>query len=418
MNIAIIGAGITGLTAAYRLSQKGEMVTVFEKEGIAGGLSAGFKKENWHWSCENFFHHFFTSDVVAKKLIFDLGLSDKLFFTRPKTSIFYQNKISQFDSPFSVIKFPYLSYLEKIRTAGITAYLKSTSNWKNYEKTTAEEWLKKYYGQNPYRILWEPLLESKFGNEAQKISMSWFWARIKKRSARLGYLQGGFQTLIGELVKKIKDNQGKIILNSEIKKLTDINNNRNFNRIIVTTSSQSFLKMAPDLPRNYQTKLKKLKMFGAINLILILKEKFLTDGTYWLNINEPKFPFVAVVEHTNFVSPKYYDGYHILYVGGYYPQNHRFFKMSKQRILKEFLPYLQKINPFFDFQSHLVDSLLFGNLFAQPVVPIDYSKLIPLFQTPISNVYLANMQMVYPWDRGTNYAIELGEEIAKKAVLA
>jgi len=42
----------------------------------------------------------------------------------------------------------------------------------------------------------------------------------------------------------------------------------------------------------------------------------------------------------------------------------------------------------------------------------NYTQLIPKHKTPIKNVYIANLDMVYPWDRGTNYAIKMGEDIA------
>ncbi len=396
MRIAVVGGGITGLTAAYRLSQKGHQVTLLEKENYLGGLAAGFKKKNWHWSLENFFHHLFVSDQAAKNLITELGLSSKLFYRRPKTSIFLQNKISQFDSPFSLLRFHHLSFLERTKVGIIMTYLKGSHRWQQLEKMTAQVWLTQTMGEKPYRLLWQPLLRGKFGRLADQISMAWFWARIKKRSSKLGYFEGGFQILIEKLAQEIKANNGQIKLNQEIS-LEEIKDNK-FDKTIVTVSTQKFFKT--NLP----------PMLGAINLVLVLQEKFLTDGTYWLNINENGFPFIAVVEHTNFIDPQNYAGDHLLYVGGYYPQDHRYFKMTKKGVLKEFLPYLKKINP----QIKIKDSFLLINQFAQPVVPPNYRKIIPQMKTSIPNVYLANMQMVYPWDRGINYAIELGEKIVEE----
>jgi protoporphyrinogen oxidase len=399
MKIAIIGAGITGLTIGYRLSQKGHQVTLFEKEKFSGGLAAGFKKKNWDWHLEFFFHHLFTSDRHAKNLIKELGLEKKLIYLRPKTSIFKKGNIAQFDSPLSVLKFPFLSPLERLRTGLVTLFLKTFPDWKNFEKLKASLWLEKYYGQEAYRILWQPLLKSKFGDQASKISMAWFWARIKKRSARLGYLEGGFQTLVVRLEKEIKNKGGKISLHREIKDLNEI---RGFDKIIVTVPTSEFF---PEI--------KLPKMLGAINLILELKEKILEEDTYWLNINEEGFPFVAVVEHTNFIDKKHYSHHHLIYVGGYYPQNHPYFKMSKEQILKEFLPYLQKINSNFSLLS-IIHYQLSLNKFAQPVVSVNYSHIIPPHRTPLKDVFLANMQQVYPWDRGVNYAIELGNKIANE----
>jgi len=397
MRTAIIGAGITGLTAGYRLSKKNHQVTLFEKEKFSGGLAAGFKKKNWDWYLELFFHHLFTSDQQAKDLLKELGLEKELFYLRPKTSIFKKGKIFQFDSPVSVLKFPLIAPSERLRTGLITLFLKVSPYWQNFEKIKACDWLKKYYGQKTYQVLWQPLLKSKFGHQAKEVSMAWFWARIKKRSIRLGYLEGGFQILIDKLEEEIKNRGGEINLNQEIKSLDGI---KNFDKIIITAPTQKFFP-----------KTKVPKMLGAINLILVLDEQFLSDNTYWLNINEESFPFVAVVEQTNLIDKKHYGNNHLVYVGGYYPQNHRYFKMNKEKLLDEWLPYLQKINPNFN-QSSVISFQLLANLSAQPVIPTNYSQIIPPHQTSIKNVYLANMQQICPWDRGVNYAIGLGNKIA------
>lgn len=398
MKVAVVGGGIGGLTIGYYLSQNKQKVYIFEKEKSVGGLARGFKNRNWDWYLDYLFHHLFTSDQEAKDLIYQLGLGSQLFYLRPKTAIFYQGKISQFDSPLTLLTFPYLNFCQKIQAGLATGYLKLLNDWQKLERTTASEWLEKYYGKKAYQILWQPLLEGKFGNQAKNISAVWFWARIKKRSTKLGYLKGGFQVLVDKLAEKININGGKIVLGHEIRSLKELDN---FDKVVITVPTQKFFsnKFPP--------------MLGAINLILVLKEKFLTDGTYWLNINQQGFPFVAVVEHTNFVNLKYYAGAHILYIGGYYPQNHRYFKMSKEDILKEFLPYLKKINSNFNFKFSILDFQLSASAYAQPIVPVGYSKILADFKNSLpKNIYVANMQTIYPWDRGINYAIKQGQKTA------
>ncbi|HUW21267.1 MAG TPA: FAD-dependent oxidoreductase [Candidatus Bathyarchaeia archaeon] len=410
MEIAIIGAGICGLTAGLYLSQRNQKVTVFEKEKFAGGLAASYQYKNWNWPLEYFPHHLFTSDHEACKLIGELKLNDRLFFVRPKTSIYLRERLFQFDSPFSILKAPIFSWTEKARIGSSTFHLKATSSWQKLEKQTAFTWTERYYGKRVSELLWQPLLKSKFGCDASKISMSWLWARIKKRSIKLGYLRGGFNILLNELINHIKSNGGRVILNTEVTSLDNIA--RNFDKVIVTCPTDIFLKITNDLPNNYRRALKKLHLVGALNLLLILKKSFLRDGSYWLNINEREFPFVFVDEHTNFIGTQFYGNHRLLYVGGYYPQNHRYFKMEKKLILKEFLPFLKRINPEFKFDTDIIDIICHKSLCAQPVVSVNYAEMIPDHVTPIPNVYLANLQQIYPWDRGLNYSIELGRKIA------
>jgi len=407
MKVAIIGAGPTGLLVGLRLSQKGYKVTIFEKNKEIGGLAKTFKEKDWQWPLEEFYHHFFSSDKTFQKIINELGLKDKLLYLNPKTSILKNKEFLKFDTPLSVLKFPYFSFSEKIRFGIVTLYLKFSNNFPLFEKIKATDWLKKNYGKKVYKILWGPLLKSKFPIKTNHISLSWFWGRIKVRGKQLCYLKGSFKTLMKEMEKEIKKNKGKIITNYEIKNQSDL---KSFDKIIFTTPAYSLLKVfGKKLPKEYKKKIKKLEMLGAINLVLILKEKFLKDNTYWLNINEKNYPFVAVVEHTNFISKKYYNQKRILYIGGYYPQNHLYLKKNKNQILKEFLPYLKKINPSFK-KKDILNYYFFKSIYAQPLRIVNYPEIMPGFETPLKNVFLVNMQQVYPWDRGINYAFKFAEK--------
>jgi len=414
MKVAIVGGGICGLTSAYFLGNQGHQVSLFEKEKVLGGLAGSFKQGNWQWPLEKYYHHFFSSDTAVFSLLQELGLKEKLFFKTPRTSILVNSKISAFDTPLAVLTFPSLNIFDKIRTGLITGWLKINPFWQPLEKVTAHHWLKKYYGKKAYQILWEPLLKAKFAENYQNIPASWFWARIKKRSNRLGYLEGGLQTLINALAAKIQENKGQIILNTEIRNLNDLNHFNNFDKILVTTPPTTFLKIVPDLPPNYQKEIQTLKSVSALTLILSLKEKFLTDNTYWLNINEESFPFVAVVEHTNFVDPQHYGNNHLVYIGGYYPPNHPFLKMTGEQIYQKFLPFLKKINPYFNFSLYTSSLSLYTDSYAQPVIPLNYAKHLPSLNTPKPNVFWATMHHIYPWDRGVNYAIKLGKKIANE----
>lgn len=152
-------------------------------------------------------------------------------------------------------------------------------------------------------------------------------------------------------------------------------------------------------------------------LVLETKEPILKD-VYWLNITDRSFPFLAVVAHTNFMDKKHYGNRHLTYVGNYLPDNHPYLSMTKQQLLKKFLPYLKRLSlnpasPAGGSKLKTLNSYLFTAPFAQPVHQLYYSKRAPKIVTGIPNVYLANMDSIYPWDRGTNYAVELGQKAAR-----
>jgi len=404
MKIAIIGAGFTGLTAAYELVKNKHEVTIFEKASAPGGLALGFKKKEWDWTLEEYYHHWFTNDHAVLQLAKEIGYDVSI--VRPKTCSYIQEHIYQLDSPLTFLTFPKLPLSQRIRMLAVLGTLRYDPFWKPLEKVTVAEFMQKAMGQDAYNLLWKPLLINKFGKYADSISLAWFWARIKKRTPSLAYPNGGFFQFAQALAKKIQHMGGKIMYKTDVNKIP-----AGFDKVIVTLPSFAFLKMCPQLPESYKKKLTGLQGLGAITLILRLKKQFFADGTYWLNICNTKAPVLAIVEHTNFMDKKYYNNEHLVYLGNYLPRDHRYFRMDAKKLLQEFDPFLKKINP--EYQTYLIGTDMFTVPFAQPIIPVNYSKMIPPFETPLENVYLANMQQVYPWDRGTNYAVELGQKIAK-----
>src|SRR3989338_8378697 len=417
MRVAIIGAGFTGLSAGYYLAKNSADVTIFEIDTKAGGLAAGYKKESWNWPLEKHYHHLFTSDYEILSLAENIG--HKINFSRPKTSMLVNNQIFQLDSPINLLKFPYLTLPDRVRTGIVLTYLRATPFWKPLENTTAKYFLEKYMGENSWKIFWQPLFEGKFGELSDKIPASWFWARIKKRSASLGYPRGGFESLANSIAKKLS----KIHFETQVLNIKRVNNNfeiiyKNiktgltkkgiFDKVISTLPFPLFLKIFPDYPS--KKSLESLPQIGAINLILRLNKHFLKDDTYWLNVNEKDFPFLAVVEHTNLINKKYYNNENLIYVGKYLPQTHKYFSMTDKDLLKAYDPYLKKLNS--QYLKHLIGFDVFKSPFSQPIIPLNYSKIIPPIETPVVGLYLATIQQVYPWDRGTNYAVELGRKVA------
>lgn len=409
MRVAIIGGGFTGLTAAYELVKQGHEVTVFEKEKMLGGLAHGFKMRDWDWSLEKSYHHLFTSDVSILSLLRDLALEKKLIIKRPITATYINGKIFQLDSPSHLLRFPLLSLVDKTRTAGLLGFLKLNPFWQPLENLTAEDFFQTIGGSASWRILWEPLMRGKFGELAPTIAASWLAARIKKRTLRLCYIEGGFQTLVAALANGIRKNHGKILTNVSVKSVPL----DKFDKFLLTVPTPIAAKLIK-LPTSYIQPLLKIPHLHAQTLILETKKPIL-DKVYWLNIADRSFPFLASVAHTNFMDKKHYGNHHLTYFGNYLPQGHPYLSMTKSQLLKIFLPYIQRLNPSFHLSDLSICHLFIG-YFAQPVHQLHYSKRAPTIQTPIPNVYLANLDSIYPWDRGTNYAVELGQKAAKEIV--
>lgn len=390
MKIAIIGAGFTGLSAGYFLTQKGLDVTIFEKESFPGGLAASYSVKDWQWPLERYYHHLFTSDYEIKKLA--KALSVKINYGRVKTSNFTDSGFFPLDSPLGLLKYPNLNCVNKLKTGFTILVLKLLPFQKSLEKITAKSFILRWMGKKSWQFIWQPLFEGKFGQDADKIPAIWFWARIKKRSSIIGYPEGGFANLIAKMVEAIKKKGGKIYFNQKF------DPHEKFDKVISTIPSG------------------QVKSLGVINLLLRLNKPFLPDNIYWLNINLKNFSFLSVVEHTNLISPQNYNGEHLVYVGKYLPANHPDFFLTKDYLVKKFDKDLTKICP--DYKSAIIDFEVFKSPYAQPIIPLNYSSIIQPIKTKTPGLYQASMEQVYPWDRGINYAVELGRKVVEEIITA
>ncbi len=416
MKIAILGGGFTGLAAAYRLLKLGHNVTIIEKQPDLGGLAVGFREKNWDWSLEKAYHHWFTNDEFILNLAREIN--HKVIITRPQTAVLVKDQLFPFDSPLALLKFSPLPLLDRLRIGLVLAFLRFTNNYHQFENIPALSWLRRWMGSKSVDLIWEPLFIGKFGDYKEEITLSWFWARIKKRTSSLAYPEGGFKVFIDHLGEEVRKLGGEILVDTEVTEISSTETNvtvkslektYQFDKLISTLPSPIFTKITPDLPKNYATRINSIPHLWAQNLILVLDKPFFKEKIYWLNITEKNWPFLVLNEHTNFIESKHYHNKHIVYIGNYLPQGHLFIKLTKEELLKKFEPYLRKLSTSY---QQPVTSHLFTAPFAQPVVTIDYHKKIPGFVSPLKNIYIANMDMVYPWDRGTNYAVELGYKVA------
>ena len=430
--IAVIGGGVAGLTAAYDLAgvapTEGRtlQVTVFEGAPRLGGLAAGFRgRPEWDWPLEHFYHHIFTNDDAILALTDEIGLADIVEIHAPTTVLYTQGERYPFDSAMRLLQFPHLSPTEKVRMGAVLAYLKYHPNppWRAFDKEIADQWLAEKMGRSGYETVWQPMLQGKFGDHFDEVNLAWFWARIYKRTPKLGYYQGGFQAFVDGLAAAATARGVTIHAGAPIQGVThdqeggwivtmSTGETQRFDALLATVSPGFMTRLAPELPADYLAQLNALKSMGAVVLTVALDRQLLTDGVYWVNVPKPEgLPFLALVEHTNMIDPRHYGGDHLLYVGDYLEPDHRYFAMSADDLLAEFMPHFRKFNP--DFQpAWVTGAWVHKATYAQPVPPVGYAEMIPSIRTPLTGLYFASMSQVYPWDRGTNYAVEIGRKAA------
>jgi protoporphyrinogen oxidase len=392
-------------------------VTVIERETLPGGLAAGFEIGPGAW-LEKFYHHIFRSDTHAVAMIREMGLEDRLEWKAPVTATLRDGRMHQLDSPASLLRFSPLPVADRLRMGAVLAALKAMPNPRLLEGRTAANWTRRWMGPAAYETVWEPLLRGKFGDAAPEIAMPWFWARVHDRTQQLGYLRGGFQQLYDRMAERVRAAGGETRFGVSVTSVrtdgdgfiveTDQGSER-FDCVISTFAPRLTARLVAELPQSWRNRHEWGRAYGAHCVILALDRPL--TSVYWLNINDPGYPFMVMAEHTNYMPASDYGGRHLLYLGNYRPMNDPLMSASKESALDEFLPNLERLNPAFE-RSWVTDSWMFAAPFAQPIVTVDYRDHIPPFHTPIPNLWTASMFQVYPHDRGQNYSIALAERLA------
>ncbi|MGI6085077.1 MAG: NAD(P)/FAD-dependent oxidoreductase [Acetivibrionales bacterium] len=473
MNIAIIGGGMTGLTAGYMLSQSGHKVTVYEKENPLGGLASAVNIGSE--AIDRFYHHIFVNDSEILSLINELNLNNRLDWYKPQNAVYADNTLHPFSTPLDLLLFKPLSLFHRIRLGIMVLSSAFIRDYSSFESITAKEWIIRHSGREVWRKVWEPLIKSKFDIDSNNISGAWIWNKLKLRGTSrgnclrkeiLGYMDGAFITIADELAKQIIHNNGDILTGQ---KVTSIARNENgkvdvavqdcktsYDKVLFTGAPgllSEILKSAPDtsdikqyrdqeiiaddetlVPKageisssekagstlgvrdgrhihtSYKESLDRISYKANICLILELSRSL--SPYYWITVAQEGLPFVLIVEHTNLVGVKGY-GSHVVYLSRYLDVSDPLYRAQDKDLIIEFINGLKKVFP--DIKNeNIKKTTLSRAAFAQPVITVGYEKNIPDIKTPIEGLYLASMPQIYPEDRGLNYAVRLGQEAANE----
>ena len=414
--IAVAGAGMAGLVAALRLAQRGERVSVFERDAVPGGLAASFEPVAGGDPLERFYHHIFRSDTRMRALVAELGLEDRLYWSAPVTACLCDGEIARLDSAASLLRFKPLKPMQRVRLATAMALLKLSPSHRPYEHTLAQPWLRRIAGTAAHDRVFAPLFEAKFGRYAEEIVLSWFWARIHDRTAQLGYVRGGFAAVYSALAKRVSELGGEVRYGDAVTRIERVDGGLRvataagfegaFDRAIAAMPVRALARLAPDLPAEFVEEYGERAGMAARCVILAL-DRSLTDA-YWINVCERGAPFTVLVEHTNLRDPANYGGRHLVYLGNY---GERFDALESDELLDRFEPWLRRVNPAFD-RSWVQQTWQFVAPDAQPVVGVGYASRIAPHATPVEGLYVANLFQVYPHDRGQNYAVAMAESLA------
>jgi protoporphyrinogen oxidase len=426
VRVAVIGAGVAGLVAAYRLSPEHE-VDVYERWPGLGGMAATIDVGGGHL-LERYYHHLFTSDRHIAALYEELGL--ELEWRPSSVAMFAHGRQWPFTTPGDLLRFGPLPPVSRVRMgAAVVALQRFANDRAPFERVTARAWIEKWMGRDAWREVWGPMLRGKFGARADEIAMVWLWNKLRlrrgedSREEKLGYPVGSWEPLFGALRSRIEANGGRVRLDRPATRVSpelevtygtagsfraghdprrfEPAGSERYDRVIATVPNDIFAQLTglPEPPIEY---------FAALCLLLELDRPF--SPFYWTNVADRELPFVGLIEHTNFVEG--YGGRRFMYVANYLEHGHELLDLDADNLLARYEPGLQRVNPAFD-RSWVVNRWLHREPAAQPIVTVGYHERIPPLKTAIQGLVLANTTQVYPEDRGTNYAVRLGNQAAR-----
>lgn len=423
-SVAIIGAGYTGMVCAKKLLEQNCQVTIFEEQDEVGGMARAIIRNGY--VLDKHYRHIFKSDTDIINLIEEMGVKQDLQWLETKMAYASEEGLYEFGTPLSLLKYKPLSFVQKIKFGLSIIYLKNIKNNKNLERYTIKEWFKEKKLEDIYQKVWEPLLNGKFQNKKDEVSMIWLWGKINLRSSchtlkgeKLGYLMGGWKKLNDRLQEYLLQNKCDIRLGEKVVKVyknnykyvieTKQNQQKEYDEVVSTLSYQATGKIIEDmLTEEEKEKIKQMKYMAAKTLLIICKKQI--TPYYWVNIGDEKFPFVGIIEHTNMVDKSNYNLENIIYLSNYLEEKNPMYIKKANELLDLYFPYLKKMNPSIEL-CDIIEAMTFEEVAAQPVITTNYEQQ-KLEDRLESGIYIANMAQIYPEDRGMNYAIKLGYKIA------
>lgn len=453
MRVAVIGAGVAGLTAAHRLATEGHEVDVYERWPGLGGMAATFDMGDGVLA-ERYYHHLFTSDHHIRDLYAELGHPEEIEFRPSSTAFFVQGRAWPFTSPLDLLRFRPLPLISRLRTGiAVLRLQRGADDVRPYERMTIRDWIVDKMGDAPWRVIWGPLLRAKFGDRAEDISMAWLWKKFmirrqiagkQARTEVLGYPRSTWQLLFERLREEIERHGGRVLIDRpavrvergakggfavvpgapdsfrrghDPRAFEPAGPTERYDTVIATVPNDVFEQLldpalAAELGEEYTGRLRSIEYHSAVVLVLELDRAF--TRFYWTNIADD-LPFLGLVENTNWVPPELYGGRRVLYVTNYVERGDPLLELDRDAILDRYEPGLRRVRPDFS-RDWIRNAWLFREPNAQPIVDVGYQERIPPLQTPVPGLLLANTTQVYPEDRGTNYAVRIGEQAARAAL--
>ncbi len=417
--LIVLGAGPMGLAAAYEALKKGYDVDLVEADDRPGGMAAHFDFDGL--SIERFYHFCCLSDHDTLDMLAELGLPDAMKWVSTKMGFYLDGELIRWGDPVSLLAAPKIDIVTKVRY-GVQMFLSTKrSDWERLDRISARDWFVGWAGRAAYDKLWRRLLELKFFEYADEISAAWIWQRIKRLGnsrkslfeERLGYIEGGSETLVNALAQAIEAKGGRIhygkratrfLIEDGLARGVETADGTQFlaPNVISTIPTPLISALFDDAHQHLRAPYERIKNIGVVCVLHKLK-KPVTDN-FWVNISDPGIDIPGFVEFSN-LRP---TGDHVVYVPYYMPQTNSKFALDDEAFVTESFGYLKAVNPDLA-DTDLIASHVGRLRYAQPVCETGFASMIPDPKTPIAGLQIADTCFYYPEDRGVSESIRFAK---------
>jgi protoporphyrinogen oxidase len=424
----VIGAGLSGLAAARDLLKRGWRVTLIDASTAPGGIASSFLRDGT--PIERYYHFICRPDHDLAQLSRELGLEEKVHWVPTRTTYFYQGKLYGFSSPFDLLTFPPVPFLQRLRFGINVLVSRYRSGWRDLDGISAQEWLTKWIGKQAYEVIWQPLLRVKFGEFAGQVSAAWIWHRIwrvarsRKGMAepeKLGYFEGGSETLVRALWNEISAQPGACIrmgtavqaihtLDGGVQEVITPAEAIACDAVISTVALPVMDQLLPGMEGEYFSRARQIRYIGLVCMLVFLDRAF--SPAFWTNVFDPRIHFNGIIEYTNLNQHLNRAGTHILYIPYYLPVESKHFSMSDEELLEEYMVSLKQINPAFE-RSWVKDVRVFREHYAQAICTTGFSEMVLPVRSPLRGLYVTDSTQFYPEDRSLSAAVRTGRKAAE-----
>lgn len=419
-SVVVVGGGICGLAAAYRLAGTGRRVTLLEGSDQLGGLGTFFpSRQAW---VERFYHCVMPTDDDLLALLGELGLRETIRWRPTTMGMVVDGRHHPFNSAADLLRFSPLRPLDRVRFGAVSVLLRRLGRHRDLDNTRTEDWLRGLYGDAAWDTLLAPLFGAKFGHAFPDVPALYVWQRLgrERNVATRGYPAGGYKSIIDGLLAALVAAGVTVRTSTPVTALSVADDRVRVElpggeRIeadrAVSTLPLPQLRRLADAPLLARLPSALVAYQGVVNALFFLRRPL--AGHYWTPVVRSGTDFDGVVEMSALAGVEPYGGRHLAYAMRYANRDSPLFTEDDATVAARWTDQLCTLYSGLGLSATDVDEVrVFRSPFVEPVYPLGYLDQRPPVTVAGTPLLLATTAHVYPEVTSWNSSVRLANHVA------